>query len=407
MRAAAANYRPLSHAPAGVLIDLRRGETVYHTTPAAQMIEAPQLANLPAITPDLVASPAEALRRPLPEGFRVMDAGTVVITDRRVVFLGARGKREWAYPKLVGLLHDRSSPYTLMHVVNRQRISGLYLPSASAPGFRFNLALALADARMQRPALVAQLDGMLAEHHRAQPVPPARVAAADAPVTARVPGGMFSIAVMLLFALCAFGGLIQVVSDPPARQVAEVSPAASGLPEVSSAPGTGNPSPPSGDVGEEARTAAPSASAAGAGVTESSASASPSTSEAPRTSGSSPKPTRAPAVKPTTATPRPTPTTARPAPTTTPPKPKPTTKSPAPKKVDLCGAPQNPFGYNFCGGSYIYAPAAGVCQYFSCIGNFSNGKGYMIQCNDGMVSMSGGRPGSCSHHGGNRRPVYK
>jgi hypothetical protein len=31
----------------------------------------------------------------------------------------------------------------------------------------------------------------------------------------------------------------------------------------------------------------------------------------------------------------------------------------------------------------------------------------MEQCTDGMVSMSGGRSGSCSHHGGNRRPVYR
>ena len=89
------------------------------------------------------------------------------------------------------------------------------------------------------------------------------------------------------------------------------------------------------------------------------------------------------------------------------PRPKRTTTSPVPKKVDLCGAPQNPYGYNFCGGSLIYSPKSGVCGYFDCIDYFYNGKGYMIQCRDGMFSMSGGRRGSCSHHGGNRRPVYK
>ncbi|GAA0403483.1 hypothetical protein AB0875_09565 [Micromonospora gifhornensis] len=398
MRAAATNYRPLPHAPAGVLIDLRRGELVYHTVPAAQMIEAPQFASLPAVTPELAASPAVALGRPLPEGFRTMDAGTVVVTDRRVVFLGSRGKREWSYAKLVGLLHDGNSPYTLMHVVNRQRISGLYLPSASAPGFRFNLALALADARQQRPALIAQLDGMLAQHRHARPPQPALVTAANAPVTARVPGGVFSIAVVLLFALCAFGGLIQAVSDSTARRVADVS----ALPDISTAPG---PSSSAGGVGENPTppTAGPTVLATSAVPTGEVESTAAGTNKA----SVSPTSPRIPSPKPTTARPAPTSSAPRPAPTSASPKPKPTTKAPTPKKVDLCGAPQNPYGYNFCGGSRIYSPAAGVCSYFSCINNFSNGKGYMIECNDGMVSMSGGRPGSCSYHGGNRRTVYR
>jgi hypothetical protein len=55
----------------------------------------------------------------------------------------------------------------------------------------------------------------------------------------------------------------------------------------------------------------------------------------------------------------------------------------------------------------IYDPAPDVCRYFDCINNFWNGVGYMIQCRDGMFSMSGGRQGSCSHHGGNRRPVFE
>ncbi|MBS2966338.1 hypothetical protein KGA66_25050 [Actinocrinis puniceicyclus] len=73
----------------------------------------------------------------------------------------------------------------------------------------------------------------------------------------------------------------------------------------------------------------------------------------------------------------------------------------------LCGAPQNPFGYNFCGrGGYIYSPAGGVCDYFDCINNFGNGTGYMVECNDGTYSMSGGKRGVCSYHGGRLRPVY-
>ena len=75
--------------------------------------------------------------------------------------------------------------------------------------------------------------------------------------------------------------------------------------------------------------------------------------------------------------------------------------------ASTCGAPANPYGYNFCGrGSLIYHPAAGICSYFSCIGNFWNGVGYLIQCRDATFSMSGGRQGACSYHSGVLRPVY-
>lgn len=104
--------------------------------------------------------------------------------------------------------------------------------------------------------------------------------------------------------------------------------------------------------------------------------------------------------------------------TSAPPKPVvPTTHAPAPApapvhttaatKPSLCGAPPNPFGYNFCGrGGYINSPAGTVCSYFDCIANFYKGVGYMVECNDGTYSMSGGRRGACSDHGGVSRPVY-
>jgi hypothetical protein len=54
----------------------------------------------------------------------------------------------------------------------------------------------------------------------------------------------------------------------------------------------------------------------------------------------------------------------------------------------------------------IYNPLAAFCQYFSCISSFWNGQGYVVECQDAMYSKSGGHSGSCSHHGGNRRPLY-
>jgi hypothetical protein len=127
------------------------------------------------------------------------------------------------------------------------------------------------------------------------------------------------------------------------------------------------------------------------------------TTHAPRTTAPSPA-TRPPATvaptKPTTT--RPPATVAQTKPTTTRPS---ATVAPT-KRASLCGAPANPYGYNFCGrGGYVLDPPPDVCSYFDCIPNFWNGTGHMEECQDGMYSMSGGRSGSCSHHGGNLRAV--
>jgi len=129
----------------------------------------------------------------------------------------------------------------------------------------------------------------------------------------------------------------------------------------------------------------------------------PTTKSAPATAAPTTAP---PATTAAPATTRPPTTTAKQAATTRPP------RSSAPASTArpalLCGAPPNPYGYNFCGrGGYVVDPAADVCDYFDCIDNFWNGQGHMEECQDHTYSMSGGRPGSCSYHGGNLRPVYR
>ncbi len=129
--------------------------------------------------------------------------------------------------------------------------------------------------------------------------------------------------------------------------------------------------------------------------------AAPTPTPAP-TPSPSPEPTSTPVPEPT-ATPTPEPTS-RPTPTPLPPTPAPTVAPPPPCETS---APSNPYGYDFCSsGNFIYDPPADICTYIACIGNFWNGVGYVIQCKDGMFSKSGGRSGSCSHHGGNLRPLY-
>lgn len=98
-----------------------------------------------------------------------------------------------------------------------------------------------------------------------------------------------------------------------------------------------------------------------------------------------------------TNTPKPTPTNT--------PKPKPTNTPAGPKLYCASGVPCNPWGYNFAHGGYIYSPPSAFCGYFSCIGTFWNGSGYVVECADGDYSKSGGHRGSCSHHGGDWRAL--
>lgn len=129
---------------------------------------------------------------------------------------------------------------------------------------------------------------------------------------------------------------------------------------------------------------------------------------APGGGSSSPAPAHSTRPTPTHAPTSTHPPTHGPTPTHAP---KPThAPTPKPPIGPLCGAPANPWGYNFCGrGGAIYSSDlhSTVCGYFDCIPNFPNGVGYMVECNDGTYSMSGGRQGACSHHSGEWREVYR
>jgi len=81
--------------------------------------------------------------------------------------------------------------------------------------------------------------------------------------------------------------------------------------------------------------------------------------------------------------------------------------------ASTCGAPANPWGYNFCGrGGTITSPPSNFCSYFPCIGtdsantSFWNGTGYVVECGDGDFSKSGGHSGACSSHSGEKQELY-
>ncbi|MEO3770135.1 hypothetical protein [Micromonospora sp. B9E7] len=338
LRELAADFQGSAAAGAGLPLELAADEVVLSALPAAQLIEVRHTTVLPA--PDLtIARPAGPLRPRRPDGVRVTDAGMAVITSRRLVLLGGRGRRDWAYGRMTGLAHDPAAPVTLIQVLDRRHTSGLLLPVDAAPDFRFKLTLAFADAIEQRAAVLAQLDELIVEHAQLKPFRPAVATPGQARLSSFVPGGRRTLAVAAAIALLVPAALIE--SNP--SEPAEVAVAATPAPIASVTP----------------------------------------TPTRPATPGLALKP---PSPKPTKS-PRPSPS--------------------ATSKGPRCGAPENPLGYDFCGGTRIRKPAAEVCDWFDCVPQFWSGRGYLVQCRDGSVSLTGGRSNACTEHRGVRQTVTK
>ncbi|MEH0980878.1 hypothetical protein [Micromonospora sp. CPCC 205556] len=343
LRALAVDLHGSVAAGAGLPLELTPGELVLWTLPAAQLVEVRHTAVLPA--PDLtVEADGAPLHHRLPDGVKATDAGIAVVTNRRLVLLGGRGRRDWAYGKMTGLSHDPAAPVTLIQVLDRRQASGLLLPATAAAEFRFLLTLAFADAIEQRATVVAQLDELIAEHAQTRPFRPAIATPAQARFVTRLPGGRRTVAVAAALALVVPAVLLD--SDPPVTTAAEVAAAAT----PAAAP---------------VQLVAPRPKPA------------PSASPAPRrASAASPAPRR------------------------------PTTQ-PAPERDRLCGAPANPLGYDYCAeGRRVRQPDHRICDFFDCVQDFWAGRGYLVQCRDGQVSLTGGRPAACAGHRGVRRIVH-
>ncbi|MFV2103717.1 hypothetical protein [Micromonospora sp. LOL_024] len=308
----------------GLPLELAAGEVVLRVVPGGQLVEMRHTAVLPA--PDLtVAAQTGRLRKRIPEGVRVVDAGMAVITNRRLVLLGGRGRRDWAYGRMTGLAHDPHASVTLLQVLDRRPVSGVLLRPDAAAEFRFVLTLAFADAIEQRQAVVDQLDELVAEHARLRPSRPGIATPGQARLSALIPGGRRTVVVAAALAV-----------------MVPVALANSG---------------PSDPTGSETAVAAAPAPAAG------------TASKSPHATDSA----------------------------------KPRRTSPAAQR--RCGAPTNPMGYDFCGGQRIREPAREVCDHFDCVPGFWEGRGYLVQCDDGKVSLAGGSPRACGAHGGVRRAV--
>jgi hypothetical protein len=353
--------------PSSIPLDLRNNEWVMYEAADVHLVEIDRVPGVPATGyagySALQAATLEDGEAAAPEPCRALESGLVTITNQRVVFHGTT-RREWSFKALLRIEHSPVRPLTLIHVTDRRWVSGLEYTAPQAPYLRFMLTLATVYHAGALDGFLAQLRSEHEQHALMRPVPP-RTEPPEEPATPlgrarevllsafawwrRQPllfraAGSVATLVLVVAVLVSLGSS----SDTPAADGrTAVQPIPEPAPEVTSAPPTGGVTP------------TPSASAT-----------------------VSPSPT---ATVSDTSTPTPTPT----------------------RTVDLCGAPANPYGYNFCGrGHLLHHWESGVCSYFTCDTNFGKTPGYLVQCQDGTLSSGGGRPGACARHHGVGQTVY-
>ena len=101
-----------------------------------------------------------------------IDVGTAYITNRRMIFQGARQTRECLFDKLVGFQHDDAIGQTIFSVSNRQKPTCIHYGSSLSDWFDFRLDLAIAHYRGTVDAMARDLRADLAALDSSVPVPP-------------------------------------------------------------------------------------------------------------------------------------------------------------------------------------------------------------------------------------------
>jgi hypothetical protein len=105
-----------------------------------------------------------------------VDTGTVFITNKRVIFAGAKATRECAFAKLIGFQHDDNAGSTTFSVSNRQKPTTVHYGPAISANFDFRLDLALAHFKGTLDELVAQLTADVAQIESERPAAPVTAA---------------------------------------------------------------------------------------------------------------------------------------------------------------------------------------------------------------------------------------
>jgi hypothetical protein len=109
---------------------------------------------------------------PTPETLKVVDKGTAVVTNQRVVFQGSGKTREWLFTKLIGVDHDPELGMSMLHVSNRQKASGLAYGEDISDAFRLRMDVALAHFTDDLEGLQVLLKERVAEVEAEEPAPP-------------------------------------------------------------------------------------------------------------------------------------------------------------------------------------------------------------------------------------------
>jgi hypothetical protein len=100
-----------------------------------------------------------------------IDQGTVFITNKRVVFEGAKQTRECLFTKLIGFQHDGNS--TTFSVSNRQKPTTIFYGDDVAGTFDFRLDLAVAHFKGTVEDFVAHVRSDLQQVETERPAAPA------------------------------------------------------------------------------------------------------------------------------------------------------------------------------------------------------------------------------------------
>ena len=101
-----------------------------------------------------------------------IDSGNVFITNKRVIFQGAKQTRECLFAKLIGIEHDDQIGTTVVSVSNRQKPTTIHYGPKIAGWFDFRMDLALAQYKGTVDDLVLGLQTELAGIEQAKPVQP-------------------------------------------------------------------------------------------------------------------------------------------------------------------------------------------------------------------------------------------
>ena len=100
--------------------------------------------------PAVITCRASRCRRP-------STRATVFITNKRVIFQGAKQTRECLFAKLIGVEHDDAAGSTVISVSNRQKPTTIHYGPNIAGWFDFRMDFALAQFKQTVPQLVQSL----------------------------------------------------------------------------------------------------------------------------------------------------------------------------------------------------------------------------------------------------------